>query len=198
MIENDDLRSRLRRADPAASLAPLTPDEVTRLLEATTSTAVPTRSGTDRQRRFTVLVAAALVLLAAAGGGWLMTRSTPSTTHPVAAVVNLTSADGARQSCGEPTAPQLASFPDFAFAGTVTSVSDNVVTLSVTRVYKGAKADEVRVRSTGGESEPAAGGGRFEPGKKYLIASYRGLVNDCGYSGAADTPGLRELYDAAF
>ena len=204
MTEDDDLRSRLRRADPAASLAPVTPDEAAPLLEATRAgTGPPRTTTTDRQRRRTVLVAAALVLLAAAGAGWLLTRPTPPVTGaatPPAVVVNLTDAGNARLSCAEPTAQILATISDFAFAGTVTGIADGVVTLSITQVYRGAQADEVRVEQAGDEFEqlPGSGNGQYETGRRYLIASGKGLVNGCGFSGEADTPDLQKLYDDAF
>jgi hypothetical protein len=202
MTEDDNLRSRLRRADPAAALAPLTPDETSRLLEETmTTTIVPPRVTTGRRRRLPVLIAAALVLLAAAGASWLLTRSTPpaiNTLKPSVTVVSLTVAGGGQRKCAEPTAEILAAGTDFAFAGTVTGIAGDVVTLSVTHVYKGAKADEVRVRQAPGRSEEMLGSGRFETGQKYLVASSEGGVLTCGYSGEADSLGLRELYEKAF
>lgn len=42
------------------------------------------------------------------------------------------------------------------------------------------------------------GSGRFENGKKYLVASAGGNMLICGYSGEADAPGLQDLYDRAF
>ena len=202
MTEDDDLRSRLRRADPAASLAPLAPDETSRLLEETmTTTIVPPGATTGRGRRLAVLVAAALVLLAAAGGGWLLTRSTPpviDAIKPAAVVVSLKAAAGPPRKCSAPAAETLATGTDFAFAGTVTGIAGDVVTLSVTHVYKGATADEVRVGQAPGRSEYLLGSGRFETGKKYLIASSEGGVLTCGYSGEADSLGLQDLYDKAF
>jgi hypothetical protein len=113
-------------------------------------------------------------------------------------VVSLTAADGPQRKCVEPTAQILATGTDFAFAGTVTGIADDVVTLSVTRVYKGAKAVEVRVGRAPGKSEQMVGSGRFETGQKYLIASSEGSVLTCGYSGEADSLGRQDLYDKAF
>jgi hypothetical protein len=205
MTENDDLRSRLRRADPAASLAPPAPYETSRLRESTMTTITPLRTtstSTDRQRRFNVLVAAAFVLLAVAGGGWLTNRSTPPVPNAAkpAALVNLTGGGGAEQMCAYsiPTRRELTTAYDFVFAGTVTRIGDNVATLTVTRVYKGTKADEVRVGAADPISEGIMDSGQFEMGKKYLIASAHGVVNGCGRSGEANTPGLQEAYDNAF
>jgi len=196
MTEDDDLRSRLRRADPAASLAPLAPDQTSRLLEETMTTTVSPRVSTGRGRRFAVLVAAALVLLAGGGTSWLLTRSEVG--KPSAVVVSLSMADGAPRKCVPPTVEVLAGGADFAFAGTVTGIAGDVVTLSVTHIYKGAEADEVRVAQTPGSSEQMLGSGRFETGQKYLIASSAGGVLTCGYSGEADSLGLQDLYENAF
>jgi len=199
-MTEDDLRSRLRRADPAASLAPLAPDEASRLLEETMTTTAPPRTTTNRPRRYAGLVAAALVLLAVAGAGWLLTRPGQpviDAAKPSAVVVTVTT-DGIMRKCVEPTAQILATDADFAFAGTVTGIAGDVVTLDVTQVYKGTKADEVRVAQAPGSSEQMLGSGQFEKGKKYLIASSDGGVLTCGYSGEADLVGLQELYDKAF
>lgn len=199
MTEDDDLRSRLRRADPAASLAPLAPDEASRLLEETMTTTAPPRIPTGRHRRLPVLVAAALVLLAVAGAGWFLTRPAPPAIDAAKppAVVTLTT-DGIQRKCMEPTAQILTTSTDFAFAGTVTGIAKGVVTLSVTHVYKGTEAAEVKVGQAPGSSEQMLGSGQFEMGKKYLIASSQGAVTTCGYSGEANSIGLQELYDQAF
>lgn len=196
-MTDDDLRSRLRRADPAAGLAPLAPDRVSRLVENTmtpTTTAAP-----GRKAPLLTLAAAALVLIAAVGG-WLLLRPQDSTpTTPVAAptVTDIT-APGIAAKCAEPTADRLTSSADFAFAGTVTAVDAGTVTLKVTKVYHGAAADRVRVAQTGDASETMLGSGKFETGKDYLVSSAQGRMLICGYSGEASSPGLAQMYDAAW
>ncbi|MFD0516870.1 hypothetical protein [Paractinoplanes durhamensis] len=75
-MTDDDLRSRLRNADPAPSPAPLPPDRVARLLEKTMSADVATPTThtptAPRRRLLPVLAAAALLLIA--GAGWLIFR----------------------------------------------------------------------------------------------------------------------------
>ncbi|MGW4947291.1 hypothetical protein ACWEOZ_37550, partial [Actinoplanes sp. NPDC004185] len=70
-MTDDDLRARLRDADPAARLAPLSPDRTARLLEETMSTEVATPPTVARPRpaRRWALAAAGLVLVAAAVTG---------------------------------------------------------------------------------------------------------------------------------
>jgi len=208
MTEDDDLRSRLRHADPAAALAPLTPDETSRLLEeAMTTTSSPVSpvsavsppASTRRRRRPVILAAAGLVLLAVAGASWLLTRPEPTTTSTRQAIgVSLTVADGPPRKCMAPTSEILATRADFAFAGTVTAIEGDEVTLSVTHIYKGTNADEVQVAQRPDTSEQLMGSGRFETGQKYLIASSAGDVLTCGYSGEADSSDLQDLYDKAF
>ena len=200
-MTDDDLRARLRHADPAASLPPAAPAHLRSLVEDTMTTAT-----VAARPRYAVPAAAALVLLAAAAAGWLLPRppQDPSGSGTVvaapstpAAVVRLT-ATGARAKCVEPTSGVLAATADFAFAGTVTGVAGDVVTLRVTRVHRGAAAGTVEVAQQGETSESLMGSGRFEIGEDYLVASSEGTVLICGYSGEAGTPGLTGLYDRAF
>jgi hypothetical protein len=170
-----------------------------------------------------VAVAAAVAVVIAAGAGWMLARpdderSTPRAGGPVASatggdapgvgrssdvtagkgsVVGLTLA-AVRAKCREPQAARLAETADFAFAGTVTGIAGNVVTLDVTKVYRGAAAGQARVEQAGDSSEQMLGSGKFETGKDYLVAAAQGSVMICGYSGEADLPGLRELFEKAF
>ncbi|GIF21572.1 hypothetical protein BJ973_004983 [Actinoplanes tereljensis] len=194
-MTDDDLRNRLRRTDPAASLAPLPPDRVSRLLEESMSADVVALPA--RRRLLPVLAAAAVLLLA--GAGWLVFRpsSSPTPTLPTAAPVHLAAPAGGQAKCREPQAATLAENADFAFAGTVTGIGD-LVTLQVSKVYKGAAASTVQVEQQGDSSETLMGSGKFETGKSYLVAASAGTVLICGYSGEADAPGLLALYEQAF
>ena len=58
-MNDDDLRARLRHADPAASLTPLAPDRASHLLEQTMSDTTGTID-TATRRRMPVLAAAAM------------------------------------------------------------------------------------------------------------------------------------------
>ncbi|MEU4236245.1 hypothetical protein [Actinoplanes sp. NPDC026619] len=203
-MSDDDLRDRLRRTDPAASLTPLPPDRVSRLLEESMSAVV---AAPPRRLRLPVLAAAAAAVLLLAGAGWLIFRprpaeapSTSAIASSPAATVRLTAPDGGHAAkCREPQPSQLASSADFAFAGTVTGIdATNVVTLAVTRVYRGTRAALVQVDQQPGTSETLMGSGKFEPGKNYLVAANQGTVMICGYSGEADAEGLLSLYEKAF
>ncbi|MEU8656417.1 hypothetical protein [Actinoplanes philippinensis] len=194
MTDDDDLRARLRRTDPAASLEPAPPAQIAQLVEEAMS---------RNTRRWALPVAAVLVLIAG-GAAWAVTRpSTPD--NPVAAptptasatVVSLTAA-GVQAKCREPEPQRLAESADFAFEGTVRTIENGRVTLTVSKVFKGAAATEVRVAQAGESSEQMLGSGKFETGKDYLVSASDGSVLICGYSGEADSIGLRELYEKAF
>ncbi|MEU4563037.1 hypothetical protein AB0F72_32040 [Actinoplanes sp. NPDC023936] len=225
-MTDDDLRARIRQADPAASWEPASPDEVARLLEKTMidgTTAVANknrasknRAGKNRasknragenqvdknrvgRRRHYALAAAALVLIAAAGAGWIVTQqilTQQGGADPV--TVRLTGPGGIAAKCVEPTAARLAASADLAIEGTVAAVTDSTVTIDVTRVFHGADADRVEVAQAWETSEQLMGTGAFETGKDYFVASSGGTVMICGYSGEASAPGLRDLYEQAF
>jgi hypothetical protein len=202
MTDDDDLRARLRGADPAAGLPPPPPGTIDRLMEETMSrtevTTVP------RHLPTMLAAAAALVLVAAGAAGWLLTRpgdtpgapSAAASTAP-AGTVRITAA-GASAKCVEPTAPTLAERADLAFAGTVSAVNGDVVTVRVTEVFRGAAAGEVEIAQTSGASEQLLGTGGFETGRDYLVSSSAGTMLICGYSGEATTPGLRTMFETAF
>ncbi|MEU4619669.1 hypothetical protein AB0G04_06790 [Actinoplanes sp. NPDC023801] len=195
-MTDDDLRARLRHADPAASLEPASPDQVVHLVEEA-------MSGTTR--RWTLPVAAALVLIAG-GAAWAVTRPAPrepvpppvaAASAPVPGVVVLT-ATGMQAKCREPEPQRLAESADFAFAGTVRTIEDGRVTLTVSRVFRGEVVGSVQVAQKGESSEQMLGSGKFEMGREYLVAAADHTVMICGYSGESDSVGLRDLYEAAF
>ncbi|BCJ40810.1 hypothetical protein GCM10010168_48910 [Actinoplanes ianthinogenes] len=203
-MTDDDLRDRVRRADPAASLAPLPPARLARLVEDTMTNTVVSTPVTRRRR--TALLAAAVVVLLAAAGGWFLLRPAVDGSSKQVAVEPLPAISvgviklglaGVAAKCVEPSAPVLKSRADLAFAATVRDVEGERVTLQVTRVYLGNAGDLVEVDQPGG-SEGLVGRGAFVPGEKYLVAAVDGDVMICGYSGSADAPGLQEMFDEAF
>jgi hypothetical protein len=196
VTDDDDLRARMRRADPAASLEPASPDQVAHLVEEAMSRTT---------RRWALPVAAALILIAG-GTAWAVTRPAPS--GPVAAPAPSASAPaagtvvlfstGMQAKCREPEPQRLAESADFAFEGTVQKIEDGRVTLAVSRTFRGGAVGTVEVAQEGESSEQMLGSGRFEMGRDYLVAAADDTVMICGYSGEADSIGLRDLYEAAF
>ncbi|MGK5682843.1 hypothetical protein [Actinoplanes sp. URMC 104] len=177
---------------------------------------------TTAAQRLVTLTGLALVLLTAVGT-WALgrpqhasARPGPPATSPApdastlpgpsssagpslsAGPVRELSLPGGAAKCVPPTAGKLRASADFAFAGTVSSVYRDAVTLRVTEVFRGEQAGAVRVPQQGTRSEGLLGSGTFELGKEYLVAAAGGAILVCGYSGEAGSPGLRELFDTAF
>lgn len=83
-----------------------------------------------------------------------------------------------------------------AFAGTVTAIDAERVTLRVDQWYAGGDAAEVTLTGNSGAAS-LIGEIDFRVGGEYLITAAEGLVNYCGFSGEA-TPKLRAAFDHAF
>ncbi|WP_433306649.1 hypothetical protein ACQP2F_21375 [Actinoplanes sp. CA-030573] len=204
-MTDDDLRSRLRRADPAASVPPPAPGHVSRLIGETMSSSATAVTKPPVRWHLAALAAAAVVLIVAGTGWWLGRPSSPTPGTPIAAAP--TPADGpsttiglpdVQAKCREPEPARLAADADFAVQGTVTGIDRGMVTLRVTKVFKGADFAEVKVAQTDDSSEQLLGGsGTFVTGKDYLVASAQGDVMICGYSGEVSDEMLA-LYDKAF
>lgn len=157
-----------------------------------------------RSARTTWLAAAAAsVLLAAGGAGALALREGDPATSPQPRAVALTVPGSDGPSMSSCIAFDVAFLRDMpvAFAGTVTSVKDGQVTLSVDRWYRGTaaqeRADVVTVTQPGGATSVALDGVEFSQGEQYLVAATDGAVNGCGFSGPAD-PQLTAAYEEAF
>ncbi|GGN97597.1 hypothetical protein GCM10010112_90100 [Actinoplanes lobatus] len=194
-MTDDDLRERLRRADPAARLEPASPALVEHLVEEAMSR--------THVRRWTLPVAAALVLLAG-GTAWATLRPGPApepVPFPIVAAAPVPSVQvpaGGQAKCAEAKPESLAERATIAFAGRVDEVDDSTALMEVTRNYRGADVPRIAVNQPGGNPELLLGSGDFEVGKEYLVSAVGADVMICGYSGEAGTPGLRELYEAAF
>jgi hypothetical protein len=209
-VTDDDLRARLRDADPAADLAPLSPDRVTRLLEDSMIAELSTAPPRPRPARRWALAAAGLVLVAAAvtGTGAVLRSSDgpgpgpgsvpgPAPVSPaVVRVARIVIPGDTAAKCMPPDARMLARV-SLAFAGTVERITGGTAVLRVTRLYAGPPTDVVEVAQSDGTSEALIGATVFEPGGQYLVAAADGQALVCGYSGRA-TPELQALYDAAF
>ena len=218
--EDPQLRALIGRGDPAHSLAPADPAGLVGLLrhvqEDTMSNDLDTRTtdvlqqSTELRRRgplaWLVAAAAAAVI---AGGGYAAVSSMqdngtvqqagPSTSpeqpaEPV--VVSLALPTVVPAKCAVPTAEGIAA-AEVAFAGTVTAVNGNVVTLTPTETYAGEAATEVEVVGMRPDLRALGGQPVFEVGGTYLVSATDGQVSACGFSGAA-TPQLQQLYNVAF
>jgi hypothetical protein len=98
----------------------------------------------------------------------------------------------------QPVADFLPALP-LAFAGRVTAVDGERVTLDVERVYRGEPGDRVVVDAPLQDDSAVAlvGGFPFEVGGEYLVSARDGVVAACGASGPV-TPELQAEYGSAF
>jgi hypothetical protein len=197
----DELRERLARLDPMHSGVPTEPTtsgSSQELLEKIMSTPIKEKvEPTPAPRRtWTIAIAAVAALVIAVAGGLALTGDDDA---PVAAGPPLELTAGGEDimaSCIAFSPEALDDVAELAFAGTVTAVDGDVVTLTVDEWYRGGDAGEVVLNAPQG-MEALIGGIPFAVGDAYLVSAQGGSVNYCGFSGAA-TPELRAGFEAAF
>ena len=200
MSEPDDLRVRLSRLDPAPdSLDPVESPRAQELLERIMATPVltssPSSAPAPRRRRVVAAWAAAAAVLAigtASAGIALRSDSKPA---PTTLALNLP-ASGVISSCMMFSVDILKDMSP-AFAGTVTSVEGDTVTIDVDHWYAGGSADTVTLTQPGGGAAVALDGVDFKQGERYLVTAAQGTVNGCGYSGPASAE-LEQSFAEAF
>lgn len=211
---NDDLETRLRASDPMAPggtgevpiEAPTSP-EGRRRLEAIMSTPTtepsieqPHEQRTEAPRAsrsrtpWFAGIAAAVVAVIAVGAIIVGSNSGDSVVAGDPMELSAGPSD-ALASCLAPSADVLRDV-EVAFAGTVTTIDGEVVTLEVTEWYVGGDAPAVIVTAPAG-LEALIGSVPFAVGDDFLVSATGGVVNYCGLSGAA-TPEMQAMYDAAF
>lgn len=216
--EDPQLRALLERSDPARSLTPADPDGLARLLEDTMTTQTTTdldarpdlpQQSTDLRRRGPLawLVSAAAVA-AIAGGGYAVVDSMQDDpavqqagpTSPAPAddpvVMTLQAPTALPAKCAVPS-PEILATSETAFAGTVTAVDGDTVTLAPTETFAGTSADEIEVVGMGPDGPRLGDQPEFVVGGTYLISATDGQISSCGLSGTA-SPELANLYQLAF
>ena len=206
--EHDELRARMRAADPASSLPRSDPDRVARLLEdimSDTQTAEPRTDGTPKRSPLIWLAAAAVVvILAGAGAFAVMNRGQDSRT-PTASPQDSTTttelrapAPGATTGRCLPPSAEALSGANIAFDGTVEKIDNDLVTLRTTHWYAGSPTDLVTVKGPSQELQQLLVAVDFQDGGRYLVAaSNGGRVMVCGFSDEF-SPKLQQLYAQAF
>lgn len=211
--EHDELRARLRAADPAASLPRPDPDRLAQLLEETmshpqTTTTEAARTATaPRRNPLTWLAAAAAIVLIAAVGAFALIdpsgdggSTTAGSEPPTDASVTELQAPGAASTAGRclPTTADALAAADVAFDGTVEEIDGDLVTLRVTEWYAGGETDLVTVEGPSEDLQALLAAVDFQDGQRYLVAAAPdGRVMVCGFS-APHSPRLERLYDQAF
>ena len=210
-MSDDELRARLTRIDPAPAGSPVDPvtsprarEMVERAMNApdvqTLDTAAPADDLAARRPRRWLLPAAAAVLVAVLVGavvalsGGDRVGDTPGQ-DPTTLALSLPPSDAAG-SCVVFDVQFLAQMP-VAFAGSVTAIDADRVTLDVDHWYRGGDADQVTVAVPSQQSSAALDGVDFRQGERYLITATDGTVNGCGFSGPAE-PQLEQAFEQAF
>ena len=205
MTGDDDLRVRLARIDPmrpgaADPLPSLTAAELTERAMQTIETDLDSPQPDEHSapwRRPRLLAAAAAVVLVLGAGAVFATSGedpAPQADKPTTLALALPDTNAA-SSCAMFDVAILRGMP-VAFAGTVTDISADTVTLDVDRWYTGGSAGQVAVTLGSGQSS-ALDGVDFAEGKSYLVAAADGTVSGCGLSGPASGE-LESAYDEAF
>ena len=198
---SDELRERLARLDPmhpGVPTEPTTSESSRQMMEKIMSTPVleTEEKGSASRRPWYYGAAAALVLVVAVGGGIL---AGGGGTDPIASGPPLELSAGGEDPmamCAVFSVDDLAAFTEVAFAGTVTAVAGDQVTLSVDQWHRGGDAGSVVLNAPEG-MEALLGGVPFAVGDQYLVSATDGSVNYCGFSGPA-TPELAAAYQEAF
>ena len=194
--EDEVLRRRLRRADPAAEVDPAAARRLEQITETIMSSSIrtpaPAETTEDDARRPRWILPVALTGAAAAIAAAVVigTGGGASPTRFVAP-----EAVGPATSCAVLTAEGLA-MNEIAFAATATSVDGDEVVLAVTERFRGEVTDEVVV-AQGTDPNLEYSTGEFVEGGDYLVAVTGGAAASCGLTGP-ESPELRALYDEAF
>lgn len=201
-MNDDALRERLARLDPAAAPAdPVTGLRAQELLERIMTTDLDTPASTTdersrRSRRLAALAAAAAAAVAV-GGAALLAANDDAPTAKQTTTLALSLPDPTAMASCIVFDPALLRDVPLAFAGTVTDVAGDTVTLDVTRWYKGGTADVVTLATPGEHTSASLDAVRFEDGQAYLVTATGGQVNGCGFSGPASAE-LTRAFDEAF
>ena len=173
-----------------------------------TRTHLPQQSTELRRRGPLAWLVAAAAVAAIAGGGFAavsamggddtVPQADPGTSAPAdePAVLTLDAPPAVEAKCAVPT-PELLGSAEIAFAGTVTAIDGDVVTLAPTETYAGGSADEIELVGSSPDIRALTGQPEFVVGGTYLVSATDGQMSACGFSGTA-TPELQNLYELAF
>lgn len=178
-FEKDPLDA-LRAADPvrddhlpSASLARIR----ARVNEDVMTDTEPRMGRPTRSIFAAVGIAAAIALAIVAGGGRLAGGLSPGT-----------SPGPGSASCVEQYSLATLANREYAFDGTVTAISGDRVTFSVTSAFRGVSGSSITLDANGlaGTAVTSAGGPNLVVGERYLVAGDATFVWACGFTQAWD------------
>lgn len=193
----DDLKSRVRRADPARVTGGTESSarSIQELMEAA-MTNTPTRSTLRHARWLPAAAAAAVVVLGTVAGVAVLTDDpspSPAAQEP-AMELGLPASD-VMSSCIVYSVDFLAQMP-VAFSGEVLEAGGGTVVVEVDKWYRGGDADAVELVSPSGEMT-SIDGVEFVEGRRYLVTAAEGTVSSCGYT-VEWSPERAADFEAAF
>lgn len=200
-MTDHELEQRLQRIDPvptSASVDPVDGPRARALMEQIMTTSPTETSAVEGpappRRRWSITLAGAAAAVAI--GITVAVVSGGPSDEPVAATYALQATDLMAMCLAVDEAPPPPSGA-VAFAGTVTAVTSDGVTLDVDRTYAGEEADVVTLATGPEVTAVELDGVEFVTGERYLITVVDGLVQICGVSGPA-SPELEAIYDRWF
>src|SRR4051794_22430666 len=186
---DDDLRARLRAADPASSLSPADPDRVTHLLEAamsetTTQTPESRETGTRGRSPLTWLVAAAAVVLIVGAGIFGLSHRGHDPAPGAGDTVTALGYQAPSGRCLLPSTDVLRR-QGVAFRGTLTSLAGGTARFDVTHWYAGGPTDVAEVTAPATDLTDLQQAADLRVGGDYLVSATHGTVTACGFTGPA-------------
>lgn len=199
---NDELRNILKSVDPMPSDVPtesVTSPEGRHRLESIMSTETTERTTKPSRTRAPWYAAAAAAVVAVVAVGAIAISSGDSATDegPVAGPpLELSGGESNVMASCIMVTPEILADVEVAFAGTVTDIDGEIVTLTVTDWFTGGDADSVVITAPSG-LEALLGSVPFAVDGDFLVSATNGVVNYCGLSGEA-TSEMQALYSAAF
>lgn len=199
-MNEDELRDRLRAADPARHLTHFT----TLHHEARELTEAPTMNTSPSGRTRLVLAAAAVAIVGAAGVGLVLgndedpVAKSPETT-PTKALTTATYTLGTQSPTARCIVPDVNTIRevDVAFRAKVTARDGDQIELTPSTYYTGPTSDRVVLdvqHAEGAISEALPVD--FIVGKEYIVAIEQDTVRLCGFT-AEVQPGTDALYKKA-
>ena len=197
----DELSRRLRAADPAPPSGRTELPSGRRIDELVEQTMASTTKNTTGKLASggRWLIAAAVVAAAIAGAAAYFATS-GGHTRAGKTVLSLKVPGAAHPHPGGATCimfrvDRLAQ-QDVAFSGTVASLGDHSVKITVDHWYKGGNTDEVDLATVGTPGAVNELGVNFVQGARYLVSALDGTVTGCGYTGPYSSELARDFRTA--